>query len=76
MEIGVEHVIKCVNCLDLNKVDDFDQFLLNLGNKMSQVIEIASEIEEDNDDAVLQFVFQNLAAAFTQNKLEILFTLI
>ena len=43
---------------------------------MPQVIEIATEMKEDNDDAVLQFVFQNLAAAFTQNKLEILFTLI
>ena len=64
--VELEHVVKCFNYPNSNKVDDFDPFLSTLDSTLSQVTEIGTQMEEENDDAVLEFVSQNVTATVTQ----------
>ena len=65
-----EHVIKCANYPDSSEVDDLNTFLSTLDSTLSQVIEIGIELEEENYNAVLQFVSDNVTATITQNNYE------
>ena len=46
---------------------DFDPFLSTLDSTLSQVTEIGTQMEEENDGAVLDFVSENNNATMTQN---------
>ena len=65
-----EHVIRCANYPDSNEVNDFDPFLSTLDSTLSQVTEIGTEMEDENDNAVLQFVSDNVTATITQTNKE------
>ena len=65
--IEMEHVVKFVNYPDSNEVVDFDPFLSTLDSTLSQVTGIGTQMEEENDDAVLEFVSENFNATVTQN---------
>ena len=64
------HFIQCANYPDSSEVHDFDPFLSTLDSTLSQVTEIGTELEEENDNAVLQFVSDNVTATITQNNYE------
>ena len=65
-----EHVIKCANYPDSSEVNDFDPFLSTLDSTLSQVTEIGTELEEENDNAVLQFVSDNVTTTITRKNNE------
>ena len=62
----MEYVVKCFNYPNSNNLDDFEPFLSTLDSTLSQVTEIGTQMEEENDDAVLEFVSQNVTATVTQ----------
>ena len=65
--LETEHVVKCANYPTSNEVDDFDPFLSKLDSTLSQITEIGTEMDEQNDNAVLQFVSDNVTATISQN---------
>ena len=66
----MEHAFKCVNNPNSNEVEDFNPFLFILDSTMSQVTEIGTQMEEENDDAMVEFVSNNTTATVTQNNTE------
>ena len=62
----IQNIWKCFNYPNSNEVDDFDPFLSTLDSTLSQVTEIGTQMEEENDDAVLEFVSQYVTATATQ----------
>ena len=68
--LETEHVVKCANYPNSNEVDDFDPFLSTLDSTLSQVTEIGTEMDEQNDNAILQFVSDNVSATIRQNNTE------
>ena len=65
--LEMEQVIKCANYPNSNEVDDFDPFLSTLDSTLSQVTEIGTEMDAENDNMVLQFVSDNVTATISQN---------
>ena len=61
----LEHVIKCANFPDSNEANDFDPFTSNLDSTMSQDTGIGTEHQNESDDAVLQFLSENVPATVT-----------
>ncbi len=51
------HVVRCMNYPDSNEVTDFDPFTSNLDTTMSQVTDINTIIEDDNEDENIIFAF-------------------
>ena len=65
--LETEHVVKCTNYPNSNEVDDFDPFLSTLDSTLSQVTKIGTEMDEHNDNAILQFLSNNVTATISQN---------
>ena len=68
--LEMEHVIKCANYPNSNEVDDFVPFLSTLDSTLSQVTEIGTEMDAENDNMVLQFVSDNVTATISQTNTE------
>ena len=55
-----DHIVKCMNYPDSDKVTDFDPYHSNLDGTTSQVTEIGTQLsDDDDDDAVTKFINAN-----------------
>lgn len=56
----LEHVVKCVNYPDSNKVSDFDPYNSNFDGTTSQITEVGTQMSDEDDNNVLSFIQENV----------------
>ena len=54
------HVVKCKTYPDSNEVLDFDPFHSNLNGTISQVTDVNTQMESDDEDNIFAFVSDNI----------------
>ena len=64
------HVVKCKNYPDSNEVSDFDPFHSNLDGTMSQVTDVNTQMESDDEDNIFAFVSDNINSTIQNTKKE------
>ena len=56
----LDHVVRCMNYPDLDKVTDFDPYNSNLDGTTSQITDIGTQLSDEDDDAVSEFINTNV----------------
>ena len=62
-----DHVVKCMNYPDSDRIMDFDPYNSNLDGTTSQITEIGTQLSDEDDDAVGQFINENVNEAIDSN---------
>ena len=62
-----DHIVKCMNYPDSDKVTDFDPYNSNLDGTTSQVTEIGTQLSDEDDDAITEFINANVTETINSN---------
>ena len=65
-----DHVVKCKNYPDSNELSDFDPFHSNLVGTMSQVTDVNTQMESDDEDNIFAFESDNINTTIQHTKKE------
>ena len=55
-----DHVVRCMNYPDSDKVNDFDPYNSNLDGTTSQITEIGTQLSDEDDDAIIELINANI----------------
>ena len=55
-----DHIVKCMNDPDSDKVTDFDPYNSNLNGTTSQITEIGTQLSDEDDNAISEFINSNV----------------